>query len=130
MAVFDCAILKVSAAILMVLAFVSPTHAKIIKYNCTYPLVANPNGIARNQDLKMTFAIDDATGKATLIGDAGTTDVILISGSAGLTFVERQNSGAIQTTTLDTSGRSVHSRHLMIGGTLVPSQSYGKCVNE
>lgn len=104
--------------------------AKVITWNCAFPLVANPNGVTRDRDFRMLFTLDDVTGKATRIADNGTVDVIVIAGDRAITFVERLPSGAIRTTTVDANRHSVHSRHLMVGTGLVPSQSYGTCTTE
>lgn len=115
---------------LSLLALVDPVEAKVIKWSCRYPIVANPNGVVRDQTFELTFTVDDATGKATSQGSGGIAEVSLIAGAGSLTFVERLASGTVQTTTLDAAGHSVHSRHVMLNGFLVPSQSYGTCVSQ
>ena len=118
------------AAILCAVLYTGSAEAKIINWNCAFPVVANPNGVTRDQDFRILFALDDATGKAARIGDNGSIDVIVIAGDRAVTFVERLPSGAIQTTTVDANRHSVHSRHTMTGTGLVPSQSYGTCTTE
>mgnify|MGYP001812791690 CR=1 FL=1 len=54
-------------------------------------------------------------------------DVVFVSGSFGWSFLEYLPTGAVQTTTISKSGKSVHSRHSMIGNDMVPSQYYGAC---
>jgi hypothetical protein len=108
----------------------APANAKVIMWQCTFPIVANPNGLIRDQDFKMLFALDDITGKAALIGNNGVTNVTVIAGDRVITFLQQLPSGTIQTTAIDVEGHSVHSRHTMIGGSLVPSQSYGSCANK
>ena len=39
----------------------------------------------------------------------------------------RLGSGAVQTTTIANDASTVHSRHTMMGGKLMPSQYYGTC---
>jgi hypothetical protein len=107
-----------------------PAHAKVIRWNCTYPVVANPNGVTRDQDFSMLFALDNVTGKATLTANNGVVDVAAIPGDRAITFLKRLSSGAIQATTVDVHGNSVHSRHILVGESLVPSQSYGTCTND
>jgi hypothetical protein len=105
-------------------------QARVIRWNCTFPIVANPNGVARDQDFQMLFALDDTTGKASLTGRNGVAEVAAIAGDRALTFLERLPSGAIQITTIDAGGHSVHSRHILAGESLVPSQSYGTCTSD
>jgi hypothetical protein len=101
--------------------------AKMSTWTCLYSRIANANGARDGQSLELTFEIDDATGKASITSDAGTSNVGLIAGKDGLTFIQALSSGAIQATTIDTSGKSVHTRHTLLNGLLVPSQSYGSC---
>jgi hypothetical protein len=45
-----------------------------------------------------------------------------------VTFIERLDSGAVQTTTIMKGGASVHSRHTMLlDKEIMPSQFYGQC---
>jgi hypothetical protein len=119
--------IAISAACAMTLAFTTTASAKVLTWACTYPKVSNANGVSGDQDLKFTFTIDDVTGKATIAGNAGTSGVELFAGPHGITFLQRLPSGAIQMTSIDASGMSVHSRHSVVGHALVPSQSYGRC---
>jgi len=48
-------------------------------------------------------------------------------GLSGVTFLEKLTAGVVQTTTVANDGRSVHSRHTIIGKEMVPSQYYGYC---
>ena len=73
-----------------IIALGSSVEAKVIKWNCT--LVANEKGLAPQKDFKMLFALDDVTGKATLIGNLGVADVIAVSGDRAITFLERLSS--------------------------------------
>jgi hypothetical protein len=108
----------------------APAETKVLKWVCTYTAVANPGGVFRNQSLALTFSIDDAGKHAVMTGNRGTHNVELYAGTDALTFVDRLKTGAIQVTTIDSSGKSVHSQHTILGGLLIPSQSYGKCVGE
>jgi hypothetical protein len=61
--------------------------------------------VASQKDFKRLFALDDVTGKATLIGNLGVAEVTPVSGDRAITFLERLSSGAIQTTTIHASGQ-------------------------
>jgi len=108
----------------------APAGAKVLKWTCSYPVVANANGATKGQSFDLTFTADDQTKKAAVIHNGRENNVEVFAGANGLTFIERLTSGAIQTTTIDTAGKSVNSRHMLVEGLLIPSQSYGTCVPE
>src|SRR3954465_15813093 len=116
-------------ALLAVLALVVPAstaHAGTLRWKCSYSLVASLEGV-RKETFQLEFALDTATKKGVLIGNAGLSDVEVHNGDQGITFQERLPTGAIQTTTITHSdGSSVHSRHSMILGQLTPTQYYGR----
>jgi hypothetical protein len=103
--------------------------AKVLRWTCVYPRVSNANGVTGDQELTVVFTLDDVTGQAIVIGNAGKSEVEVFAASASITFLQRQSSGAIQVTSIDASGSSVQSRHRLIGQQLLPSQSYGHCVS-
>ena len=77
--------------------------------------------------LPMEFVVDTITRKAVIMGNNGMSDVAVVSGKQGITFQETLGSGAVQTTTIAKDGSSVHSRHTIMVGKLMPSQYYGTC---
>jgi len=79
------------------------------------------------ESFRLEFTYDDVADKAFLIGNAGVADVIASHGYEGITFLEKLVTGALQTTTISRTGESVHSRHTILGGKIIPSQYYGKC---
>jgi hypothetical protein len=107
-----------------------PLSARVLTWACLYPKIANANGARDGQSLELTFSVDDITRKATVTSDAGARSVEFIAGQDGLTFLDALESGAVQVTTIDTSGKSAHTRHTLLRGLLVPSQSYGSCRRE
>lgn len=102
-------------------------EARAPQWTCVYPTVANPAGAFKDHSLALTFNIDESGKLATVTGASGTHAVEVFAGTEGLTFIDRLKTGAIQVTTIDSSGKSVHSQHTLLNGLLVPSQSYGKC---
>lgn len=100
--------------------------AKTSKWNCLFKLRAAAEGLFRD-DFRMEFSYDDVTGKAVMIGNQGLADVDIHMGPSGVTFSEKLTGGVVQTTTVANDGRSVHSRHTIIGREMVPSQYYGQC---
>jgi hypothetical protein len=97
------------------------------EWTCSYPIVSNPSAIVHEQDFTVGFSVDDATGNAVVTRENVTVGVDIFSEGGGVTFVERRISGSARITTIDRWGSSVYSRHIILGGRLVPSQSYGRC---
>jgi hypothetical protein len=96
---------------------------------CDYSRYATPDGLEKvKEPFVLTFILDLENHTAYLLGNLGSAKVQALSGDKGLTFIEITAAGNVMTTTLDHAGDSVHSRHTLIMGDLVPSQYYGKCV--
>jgi hypothetical protein len=70
---------------------------------------AKPDGLFK-EEFKLEFIADDVTGKAVMVDNAGMTDVDLHAGSYGVTFMEKLGTGAVQMTTIASSGARVRSR--------------------
>ena len=80
------------------------------------------------ETMQLSFLVDANTGKSYVIGNAGQAEVTFIRNKGGgLTFIEVTPTGNVATTTLDDSGRAVHSRNMIIAGELTPSQYLGRC---
>jgi hypothetical protein len=72
-----------------------------------------------------------------MVGNMGMTPVEVVNGTYGVTFIEKLGTGAVQTTTVDKAGNTVHSRNTVMSDGLdtselkepgvFPSQYYGKC---
>ena len=99
---------------------------------CDFPYYVSQTEINKNQNFSIKFNYDIASHKAFMIGNLGLSEVIPISGSEALTFLEILDTGVVQSTTLDMlsnkeqSVDAVHSRHTILFG-LFPSQAYGNC---
>ncbi|MBL8908827.1 MAG: hypothetical protein JNM20_19305 [Rhizobiales bacterium] len=126
--------MKLSPRLLALLAaaalagVVAPScEAKALKWSCTYPATANPGGVFKREPQELIFGIDETGEHATVTRAQGTHAVEVFAGTDGLTFIDRLKSGAVEVTTIDSAGKSVHSRHAILGGLLIPSQSYGTC---
>ena len=116
-----------AAHLLAVIQTASPAQAKLFRWKCDYPLVANPNGVYRDQEYSTEFEIDDATGRALVIRGGPPAEVEFTVHAGSLTLVEKIPDGTVKTTTIDEAGSAVDSRHILLRGRLVPSQSYGHC---
>jgi hypothetical protein len=104
--------------------------AKGYRWSCTYSEKASPAGIETDAFLKLDFAFDDVTRKAVVLGSNG-SDVDVHMGSLAISFMEKLETGAVQTTVISFTGDSTHSRHTLLSDKdLVPSQYYGQCKKE
>jgi hypothetical protein len=80
------------------------------------------------EDFKLVFTVDTSKETAKTVGSKGSFDVeMLHSPTGGMTFVEMIDGGKVLTTTIDPSGKSVHSRNIIVEGEILPSQYYGTC---
>lgn len=77
--------------------------------------------------------VDLSQGKARIIGNAGSEDLVAMIGNGVLHFVERTPSGNLNVTSVFATRskarkfKAVHSRHVLIAGVPLPSQAYGYC---
>jgi hypothetical protein len=106
--------------------FSSSTAAKTYRWNCVYTQVASPKGLL-NERFSLEFAFDDITERAVMIGNQGVADVEVHRGPLSVTFMEKLSGGVVQTTTVTNDGKSVHSRHTVMGKEMMPTQYYGQC---
>jgi hypothetical protein len=104
--------------------------AKDFRWSCTYSKTASPDRL-QEKNFKFEFTYDDLSRKGVVLGSTQ-ADADVHVGSAAVTFMEKLESGAVQTTTISSTGDSVHSRHSVVSedGKMIPSQSYGKCENQ
>jgi len=58
----------------------------------------------------------------------GAHAVDVYAATDGLTFLAEPKSGAVQMTTINSAGKSVHSRYVILGVAPIPSQRYGTCL--
>lgn len=103
------------------------THAATTSYTCKYNLTATQNGLS-DEEFSLQFIHDAVSKKAYMIGNLGSTEVIVVPNNAGISFVEITDVGNVMSTSINTSGKSVHSRHTIWDGeNMQPSQYYGQC---
>jgi hypothetical protein len=104
--------------------------AKNYRWSCTYSDKASTAGIETDAHLHLDFFFDEVTRKAMVFGTNG-SDVEVHIGSAAISFMEKLETGAVQTTVISFTGDSSHSRHTLLSDKdLVPSQYYGQCTKE
>jgi tetratricopeptide (TPR) repeat protein len=117
-------------AIVATMLMCGTASARLVQYDCHYTKFHSPasNRIQDAKNLAIEFSVDTITNRAVSMGNKGLSDVTFITGTYGITFHEELTTGTVQTTTITKDGDSVHSRHSMISGDLVPSQYYGACV--
>jgi hypothetical protein len=121
-----------SLALMIVLLSYGATlaAAKGFRWSCTYSKTASPDGV-QEKNFKFEFTYDDVTRKGVVLGSTQSNADVHV-GNAAITFMEKLETGAVQTTIISSTGDSVHSRHSVVreDGKMIPSQSYGKCENQ
>ena len=107
-------------------------ESAVQRFTCVFDRHVSPNtnGVSRSDTMRLEFVID-GMGDAYAIGQF-VEPVRWVVGDQGVTFLEELRTGAVQSTTIHSSGNAVHSRHTMISiaNELVPSQFYGTCQYE
>jgi hypothetical protein len=110
-------------------------------WKCDFPLAASSDWqkdepLPELKKQMFSFNIDsvDTQGKkARMIGNAGSDDVDVLFGADVLHFLEVTPIGNLNVTTIFASAvksgkfKSVHSRHVNLIGSPLPSQAYGFC---
>lgn len=104
----------------------SPTPYSVV---CAYTEFSSPDGLKKvSKPFELTFLVTKKeSGSALMIGNVGTTKVVLFTAPSRASFLEITDTGNLMTTAVDASLNSVHSRNTILGDHLVPSQYYGKC---
>jgi hypothetical protein len=109
----------------------APTYGlgETVTYTCKYESYSNEKGLHKVQDeFKLVFIVDTLKGTAQGVTDRGKFDIEMLPAlNGGMTLVEMIDGGKILSTSIDQSGRSVHSRNIILEGHIAPSQYYGKC---
>jgi hypothetical protein len=75
----------------------------------------------------LNFIIDAEAKKSYLVGNNGSSEVILFNNEGNTSFLEITGTGNLMTTSIDESLNSVHSRNTVVFGEMMPSQYYGRC---
>lgn len=107
----------------------TPAFGEPLTYTCQYESYSNEKGLHKVQDeFKLVFVVDTSKGSAQQLTDRGKFDVEMMPAlHGGMALVELIDGGKVLTTSIDKSGRSVHSRNIILEGHIAPSQYYGKC---
>ena len=111
--------------ILIILPF--GVNAEVLSYYCSYTSYSDEEGLSKSDEFNIEFRYDTVTEDAFMVGNNGLSRVSAIKKDEGMTFLELLSTGAVQTTTIASNNKSVHSRHTLLWGDLMPSQYYGKC---
>lgn len=100
-----------------------------VTYTCRYESYSNEKGLHKVQDeFKLAFVVDTTKGTAQQLTERGKFDVEMMPAlNGGMTLVEMVDGGKILLTSIDKTGRSVHSRNIILEGHIASSQYYGKC---
>jgi hypothetical protein len=106
-------------------------HAQVSPktFECNYDRYSDGKSLAPVAGgFSMTFLIDVKADKAYVLGNNGASDVTLLTNQWGMTLVEITGTGNLMATVITFGGDSVHSRHTVFNGKIIPSQYYGRCV--
>jgi hypothetical protein len=120
-------------SMLSVFLSLAPIHALCdsVTYTCRYPTYADDKGVHKSEDdLKLVFLVDSFNETAKMLSGGGRSDVnvdMLYSPSGGTALIEKKSGADVLTTSIDTRGRSVHSRNIIVDGQISPTQYYGRC---
>jgi len=119
---------KIHQLLLLALTVMSfNVNAEVLSYYCSYPNYNDEDGSSKSDSFNLEFRYDTVTEDAFMVGNNGLSKVGAIKKNEGITFLELLSTGAVQTTTIANNNKSVHSRHTLLWGDLMPSQYYGKC---
>jgi hypothetical protein len=107
----------------------APAWPETVTYTCQYEAYSNEKGVHKVQEeFKLVFAVETSKGTAQHVTDRGRFDIDMMPApNGGMTLVEVIDGGKVLATSIDTYGRSVHSRNIILEGHIAPSQYYGKC---
>lgn len=114
------------------IVFSTSSFSSTTTIECTYPKYSNIEGSQRTKsDFVLRYLIDSEADKAYVLGNNGSNEVIKLSGSEHVSFVEITGAGNVMVTTITTNMETVHSRNTVgFGAALIPSQYYGKCTSK
>jgi hypothetical protein len=124
--------IMIKKLILLIITFIYSTHgysSDLISFIiCHYESYSDKTGNNNSkEEFKLEFLVDSENGDYYLKGSEGIGKITFIKSIEGFNFIEKTGSGNIMLTTIDAEGHSVHSRHTIILGKIVPSQYYGSC---
>jgi len=100
--------------------------AEVLTYQCIFEYRIDSEGKS-DELMPLEFKIDTLNRRSFMEGNAGIVDVEIHVGDRAISFTERLVSGAIQTTTITSDGRAVHSRNTVMLGEIVAAQHFGEC---
>lgn len=102
--------------------------AQSVRFQCNFDRQATPTTVANIKPFGLEYTLDTFNNKAMLRGNAGLTNVVVVSGTASYSFIEVLSTGVVQSTTIILNTRkAVHSRHTILGSDFIPAQMYGAC---
>ena len=115
-------------AILTILVSNQAIAADLTTYKCAYDRFSDGDELKKTKEPLTLIFVTGANGEATLVGNSGSSKVTGFwnPGRQGVGFVEVTQTANLMTTTIDSMRKSVHSRHTIISGHLVPQQYYGE----
>ncbi len=113
---------------ILLLVFSSSAIADPMTIICDYPTWSDQEGRHKAKDkFVLTFIVDKDADKAYMMGKLGTTEIIKMETPEQMAFLEITDTANTMATVITKDLKSVHSRHSVLFGNLIPSQYYGAC---
>lgn len=110
----------------MLIVLSAYANAEPIHIDCLYETYSDTSGL-NDESFELQFILDPDNGEFLSVGNNGISEVAYISNESGFTLIEVSETGNVMVTAISNDFASVHSRHSMISGRLLPSQYYGIC---
>jgi len=117
----------------LILLWSASAFAATATFKCTFSTFSDRKAVGQKAEdgLPMTFLVDSKAGKAYVIGNNGSNEVVLVQNQDGFTLVEITGTGNVMVTAITFGGQAVHSRHSMVSKSeIIPSQYYGRCTTQ
>ena len=119
--------MKITCAPLLTILLAFAVNAETTNLRCIYKSYSNMQGNHKDS-LELNFIIDNEAQESYLLGNNGSAKVVKINGAEGITFIEVTGAGNVMMTAITSESLdSVHSRHSILMGKMIPSQYYGRC---
>ena len=96
-------------------------------FTCQFSTFSDNEG-THEGELSLTYLVDEDAGKAYMIGNNGSNEVVEIYKGDGRSFIEVTSTGNVMVTTVTPDLKAVHSRNSVMFGELIPTQYYGECL--
>lgn len=119
----------IKTCVIFIFVTLSSTHSIAeTLFDCEYDHYSSDDlRVEKAKNFNLLFLVRD-DGSASMIGNLGAEPLkIRTPSDDAINFIETTDTGNLMLTTIDSELKSVHSRHTVMYGELVPTQYYGQC---